>query len=149
MSLAFCCSKSTTIIFSLCSSCTRQLFLKFLTRNFLFSRWWQRAPLAWEFLSLRLQFGLVLDCLSLPCFASSYYPDVKTPVFVEHDFPEVLHCGPGELECNFPADGCIPVEKVADGHVDCFRDGYDELIIFKKIAAFRIFPEGQIKTGLE
>ncbi len=52
-------------------------------------------------------------------------------------------CEPGEFQCNFAADGCIPDKKVYDGEVDCLRDGYDESPKVRQQVAGLLFPNGK------
>ncbi len=52
-------------------------------------------------------------------------------------------CSADEFECNYPADGCIPLKKVYDGEIDCFRDGSDENEFQRTKFAKEKFPNGK------
>ncbi len=52
-------------------------------------------------------------------------------------------CAPDQFECSAPSDGCIPVEKVYDGKVDCPTDEDDENNETRLMMAHRRFTEGE------
>ncbi len=55
-----------------------------------------------------------------------------------------IGCEVDEYECDHPADGCIPRERMYDGKVDCLRGGDDENTDARNSIASQLFPEGNV-----
>ncbi len=51
-----------------------------------------------------------------------------------------------EFECNYAADGCITMEKVYDGEINCFRDGSDENEDARDLVLSLLFPQGKFSS---